>query len=72
MKRSFSGALCCTVLAVVLAALVPPPAAVTGQTKLVMVFVPSRETDVILASGQILGRMISVSLGVPVETVVST
>lgn len=48
------------------------PAPATAQTKLVMVFVPSRETDIILTSGQILGRMLSVSLGVPVDAVVST
>jgi phosphonate transport system substrate-binding protein len=48
------------------------PELVTGQTKLVMAFVPSRETDVILTSGQTLGRMLSVSLGIPVETVVAT
>lgn len=48
------------------------PALVAGQTKLVMAFVPSRETDVILTSGQTLGRMLSVALGIPVETVVAT
>jgi len=51
-------------------ALQPVPA--TGQTKLIMVFVPSRETDIILFSGQQIGRMLSVALGVPVEAVVST
>ncbi|MDQ7819802.1 MAG: phosphate/phosphite/phosphonate ABC transporter substrate-binding protein [Armatimonadota bacterium] len=49
-----------------------PAGTAVGQSKLVMVFVPSRETDVILTSGQILGRMLSVSLGIPVEAVVST
>lgn len=48
------------------------PAPTAGQTKLVMVFVPSRETDIVLFSGQQLGRMLSVSLGIPVETVVAT
>jgi len=37
-----------------------------------MVFVPSRETDIVLFSGQQIGRMLSVSLGIPVEAVVST
>jgi phosphonate transport system substrate-binding protein len=48
------------------------PDTTTGQTKLTMVFVPSRETDVILFSGQQIGRMLSVSLGIPVEAVVAT
>lgn len=72
MKRLSRVVLLCAALTVALTTLVLHPAPATGQTKLVMVFVPSRETDVILASGQILGRMISVSLGVPVDAVVST
>jgi len=60
------------VLAVGVTTLALQPALVTGQTKLVMAFVPSRETDVILTSGQTLGRMLSVALGIPVETVVAT
>jgi len=59
-------------LAVGATTVVLQPALVTGQTKLVMAFVPSRETDVILTSGQTLGRMLSVALGIPVETVVAT
>lgn len=59
-------------LAVAVTTVAMQPALTTGQTKLVMVFVPSRETDVILSSGQILGRMLSVALGVPVDTVVAT
>jgi len=60
------------VLAVGVTTVALQPAHVTGQTKLVMAFVPSRETDVILTSGQTLGRMLSVALGIPVETVVAT
>ena len=59
-------------LAVVLSALAFQPATVTGQTKLTMVFVPSRETDIVLFSGQQLGRLLSGALGIPVEAVVST
>jgi len=59
-------------LAVALTTVALQPAATTGQTKLTMVFVPSRETDIVLFSGQQLGRMLSVALGVPVEAVVST
>ena len=59
-------------LAVALTAVAMRSAATTGQTKLTMVFVPSRETDVILFSGQQIGRMLSVSLGIPVEAVVAT
>lgn len=60
------------VFAVAVTTLALQPEHVTGQTKLVMAFVPSRETDVILTSGQTLGRMLSVALGIPVETVVAT
>ncbi len=60
------------VLAVALTTAVVQSAPVAGQTKLVMVFVPSRETDAVLFSGQQIGRMLTVSLGVPVEAVVST
>jgi len=59
-------------LAVALSALAFQPSPVTGQTKLTMVFVPSRETDVVLFSGQQIGRLLSGSLGIPVEAVVST
>ncbi|HEV8354296.1 MAG TPA: phosphate/phosphite/phosphonate ABC transporter substrate-binding protein [bacterium] len=59
-------------LAVALTTLVLQPAPVTGQTKLVMAFVPSQQTDVVLSSGQILARMLSVALGIPVEAVVAT
>lgn len=60
-------------LAVVVTTLAMQPVLTTGQTdKLVIVFVPSRETDVILFSGQQIGRMLTVALGVPVEPVVAT
>jgi phosphonate transport system substrate-binding protein len=57
-------------LAVTTVAMQPAPG--TAQSKIVMVFVPSRETEAILFSGQQLGRMLSGALGVPVETVVAT
>ncbi|HXF81506.1 MAG TPA: phosphate/phosphite/phosphonate ABC transporter substrate-binding protein [bacterium] len=72
MKRLPNVCVAAAALAVVLAAVALQPAATTGQTKLTMVFVPSRETDIILFSGQQIGRMLSVALGVPVEAVVST
>lgn len=59
-------------LAVALTTLMLQPALVTGQTKLVMAFVPSAQTDVVLSSGQILARMLSVALGIPVEAFVAT
>ncbi len=43
-----------------------------AQSKLVMVFVPSAQTEVVLFSGQQLARMLTVSLGIPVEAFVST
>lgn len=72
MKQLSRIVLLVAVLAVGVTTLALQPALVTGQTKLVMAFVPSRETDVILTSGQTLGRMLSVALGIPVETVVAT
>jgi phosphonate transport system substrate-binding protein len=66
------GCLLGVVLAVAVTLVAVPGGPAVGQSKLVMVFVPSRETDIILTSGQILGRMLSVSLGIPVEAVVST
>lgn len=65
-------ALVLAALAVGLTTVAMQPVPTTGQTKLTMVFVPSRETDVVLFSGQQIGRMLSVALGVPVEAVVST
>jgi len=59
-------------LAVALTTLVLQPAPVTGQTRLVMVFVPSGETEAILFSGQQIGRMLTVALGIPVQAIVST
>jgi len=59
-------------LAVALSVVAFQPAPTTGQTKLTMVFVPSRETDIVLFSGQQLGRMLSGALGIPVDAVVST
>ena len=72
MKRFQKILVVLAALAVALTTVALQPAATTGQTKLTMVFVPSRETDIVLFSGQQLGRMLSVALGVPVEAVVST
>jgi phosphonate transport system substrate-binding protein len=59
-------------LVVALTTLVLQPAPVTGQTRLVMAFVPSQQTDVVLTSGRLLARMLSVALGIPVEAFVAT
>ena len=72
MKRIARAVLVLAALVVALTTVALQPGPATGQSKLVMVFVPSRETDIIMFSGQQIGRMLSVSLGVPVETVVST
>ncbi len=72
MKRFARAVLLLAALVVALTTVALQPAPATGQSKLVMVFVPSRETDIIMFSGQQIGRMLSVALGVPVETVVST
>lgn len=72
MKRFRTFLVVAAALAVALTTVALQPSATTGQTKLTMVFVPSRETDVVLFSGQQIGRMLSVALGVPVEAVVST
>lgn len=72
MKRFKRMALLLAALAIGLTTLAMQPALTAGQTKLTMVFVPSRETDIVLFSGQQIGRMLSVALGTPVEAVVST
>jgi len=72
VKRFSRVTLLVAALAVALTTVALQPAATTGQTKLTMVFVPSRETDIVLFSGQQIGRMLGVALGVPVEAVVST
>jgi len=59
-------------LAIAIPTVALQPALTTGQTKLVMVFVPSGEAEAILFSGQQLGRMLGVALGIPVEALVST
>lgn len=72
MKRFNRGVLVLAALAVALTTVALQPAPTTGQTKLIMAFVPSRETDIVLFSGQQIARMLSVSLGIPVEAVVTT
>jgi phosphonate transport system substrate-binding protein len=72
VKRFRSALVLVAGLAVALSALAFQPSPVAGQTKLTMVFVPSRETDIVLFSGQQLGRLLSGALGIPVEAVVST
>lgn len=72
MKRFNSVLVLVAALAVVVGALALQPQPAAGQTKLTMVFVPSRETDIVLFSGQQIGRMLSGALGIPVEAVVST
>jgi len=43
-----------------------------GQSKLVFAFIPSAQTEVVLSSGERIGRMLSVALGIPVDAVVTT
>jgi phosphonate transport system substrate-binding protein len=57
-------------LAVTVVALPPAPAA--GPSKLVLVFVPSAQTETVLFNGNQIARMLSTVLGIPVEAVVST
>lgn len=59
-------------IAVAVAVVATPLAPAVGQTKLVMVFNPILETEVVLFSGQQIGRMLTTSLGIPVEAVVAT
>ena len=72
MKRPSRLLVLLVALAIAVTTVTLQPALTTGQTKLVMVFVPSAQTDVILSSGQRIGRMLSVALGVEVEPVVAT
>lgn len=72
MKRFSRVILLVAALAVAVTTVALQPALNTAQTKLVMVFVPSGEAEAILFSGQQIGRMLSVALGIPVEAVVST
>ena len=72
MKRLRRLLILLVALAIAVTTVALQPALTTGQTKLVMVFVPSGEAEAILFSGQILGRMLSVSLGIPVDAVVAT
>ncbi len=59
-------------LAVATSTIAMQPTATTGQSKLVFAFIPSAQTEVVLSSGDRIGRMLSVALGMPVETVVTT
>lgn len=72
MKRLRQLMVILVALAIAITTVALQPALTTGQTKLVMVFVPSGEAEAILFSGQQLGRMLSVSLGIPVDAVVAT
>lgn len=58
-------------LAVTTAALQPAPTT-AQQSKLILVFVPSAQTEAILFNGAQIARMLTVALGVPVEAVVAT
>lgn len=71
MTRWMKVALGLAVLAVAVTtvALQPAPA---GPSKLVLVFVPSQQTETILFNGSQIARMLTTVLGIPVEGVVST
>jgi phosphonate transport system substrate-binding protein len=49
-----------------------PQVQTSAQSKLVMVFVPSMQTETVLFNGQQIGRMLGGALGMPVDTVVAT
>lgn len=72
MKRVHRVLVLVAAVAVAITTVAMQPAPSAGQTKLVIVFVPSAQTDVVTASGNRLGRMLSIALGIPVEAVVST
>lgn len=72
MKRFSRVGLLLAALALALTTVAMQPALTTGQTRLTMVFVPSGEAEAILFSGQQIGRMLSVALGIPVQAVVTT
>ncbi len=72
MKRVHRVLVLVAAIAVAITTVAMQPAPSAGQTKLVIVFVPSAQTDVVTASGNRLGRMLSIALGIPVEAVVST
>lgn len=73
MKRFGRVMLLLAGLAVALTTVALQPAPTSGQGgKLILAFVPSAQTDVVLSSGQRIARMLSVALGVEVEAVVTT
>lgn len=72
MKRFSRIAVVLVAMAVAATTVAMQPALTSGQTKLTMVFVPSGESEAILASGKQIGKMLSDALGRPVEAVVAT
>ena len=59
-------------LAIAVATLAMQPAASTGQTKLVMAFVPSLDAETVLSSGRTIARMLEVATGYSIEATVPT
>ena len=71
MKPRSKVVLLCAALTVALTMAVPSPPA-TGQTKLVMAFVPSLDAQRVLTSGSTVARMLEVATGYSIEATVPT
>jgi phosphonate transport system substrate-binding protein len=72
VNRLSQAALVLGILAVAVTTVVLQPAPAATPSKLVIVFVPSTQTETIIFNGSQIARMLTVSLGIPVEAVVST
>ncbi len=73
MNRVYRVVVLLVALAVAIPTVAMQPAVTSGQTnKLVIAFVPSAQTEVVLASGNRIARMLTIALGQPVEAVVTT
>ncbi len=72
MKSLSRAVLLLGALAVALTTAVLQPAPSTGQTKLVMAFVPSTDAQRVLATGSTIARMLEVATGYSIEATVPT
>ena len=72
MTRWSKAVLVLAVVAFAITVVALPSAPAAGPSKLVLVFVPSTQTETVLFNGGQIARMLSTVLGIPVEAVVST
>ncbi len=72
MNRLSKAVLVLAALAVAVTTVALQPAPAATPSKLVIVFVPSTQTETIIFNGGQIARMLTVALGIPVEAVVST